>query len=354
MKYEVKYSCGHKGTVTLYGKSRERERKIEWMEKQLCPQCKRDMEQKENNDFEAEYEGLASLKGSEKQIAYGRTCRRHAIIEYESMIDSGMAENNEDWREYFCREESASWWIDMIECGRTLEWKRKEIPKNEIVRPDEPQLDDDDVIVPEDQKTNDIAKISGNKDEIYVKSPKNSVIIDTVKSMGYKWNGRMWYFTMGVTTGDCADRIAEIGNALLLKGVPVAIGDEKARKMAVDGSFEQLKYRWITVDRDGKICVRWERGDDSMYYAALRLPHAKYRSGKIIVDAKHFDEIRDFASLNDYSISEGAEKALEAAENAYKTVKRITPMEVDREVNKDGLQEILKSDRGILDELKDD
>ena len=32
MKYDITYSCGHTGTVELYGKTSERESKIRWYE----------------------------------------------------------------------------------------------------------------------------------------------------------------------------------------------------------------------------------------------------------------------------------------------------------------------------------
>lgn len=39
-KYDVKYKCGHEGTVELFGNQDERYRKIEWMEhNMLCPAC---------------------------------------------------------------------------------------------------------------------------------------------------------------------------------------------------------------------------------------------------------------------------------------------------------------------------
>lgn len=40
MKYTITYSCGHGGTIELFGKSAERERRIEWLENNgLCPDC---------------------------------------------------------------------------------------------------------------------------------------------------------------------------------------------------------------------------------------------------------------------------------------------------------------------------
>jgi len=39
-KYDITYSCGHKGTVELFGKTSERENKIAWYERDgLCPEC---------------------------------------------------------------------------------------------------------------------------------------------------------------------------------------------------------------------------------------------------------------------------------------------------------------------------
>ena len=40
MKYDITYSCGHKGTIEATGNRKEKESKIEWAEKYgLCPEC---------------------------------------------------------------------------------------------------------------------------------------------------------------------------------------------------------------------------------------------------------------------------------------------------------------------------
>ena len=49
MKYEVTYSCGHTGTVQLYGKTDERERKISYYKEYgLCSVCYKKQKQEEN------------------------------------------------------------------------------------------------------------------------------------------------------------------------------------------------------------------------------------------------------------------------------------------------------------------
>ena len=46
MKYDVTYSCGHTGTVELYGKTSERESKIRWYETTaVCPECYKKQQQ---------------------------------------------------------------------------------------------------------------------------------------------------------------------------------------------------------------------------------------------------------------------------------------------------------------------
>ena len=50
-KYDVTYSCGHTGTVDLFGKNTERERKIAWMEREcLCPDCYKAAKRKEEKE----------------------------------------------------------------------------------------------------------------------------------------------------------------------------------------------------------------------------------------------------------------------------------------------------------------
>ena len=48
-KYNITYSCGHEGTVQLFGKSEERERKFKYYEDfGLCTECYKKQKQEEN------------------------------------------------------------------------------------------------------------------------------------------------------------------------------------------------------------------------------------------------------------------------------------------------------------------
>ena len=81
-KYNVKFSCGHTATIELYGKEKDRQRKIAWYEENgLCPDCYR-KQQEEEKKAEAEKAaaeaaslGLPELIGSPKQVAWADKIR---------------------------------------------------------------------------------------------------------------------------------------------------------------------------------------------------------------------------------------------------------------------------------------
>lgn len=78
MKYDITYSCGHTGTVELYGKTSERESKIRWYETTaVCPECYK-KQQEAAAETATEYE-LPELKGSEKQVAWAKKLMESAI-----------------------------------------------------------------------------------------------------------------------------------------------------------------------------------------------------------------------------------------------------------------------------------
>ena len=79
MKYDITYSCGHTGTVELYGKTSERESKIRWYETTaVCPECYKKQQQ------EAAAETTTKLEGSEKQVAWAKKLMESAITVLET------------------------------------------------------------------------------------------------------------------------------------------------------------------------------------------------------------------------------------------------------------------------------
>jgi len=91
-KYDVTYSCGHSETVQLYGPTRERERKIEWMERSgFCPDCykaKKDAERVKTETAAKEGIDLVALTGSEKQIKWADSIRAGFLSNIKKQVES--------------------------------------------------------------------------------------------------------------------------------------------------------------------------------------------------------------------------------------------------------------------------
>lgn len=79
-KYNITHSCGHEHEYNLFGKHTERDRKIAWLEKQECPECRRKAEDEAAKEATAGME-LPELQGSEKQVKWANTIRAQFIEE---------------------------------------------------------------------------------------------------------------------------------------------------------------------------------------------------------------------------------------------------------------------------------
>lgn len=88
-KYNVKRSCGHEETVELYGKSSERERRIAFLEKNVCTECLR----KQNLVLLAEDidNGMCDLQGTEKQRPYAAAIRHTQWLRIQKWVQDSQA-----------------------------------------------------------------------------------------------------------------------------------------------------------------------------------------------------------------------------------------------------------------------
>lgn len=84
-KYDVTYSCGHNGTVQLFGKESERATKISWFENSgMCPDCYR---AKQEQKIVSANANLPALTGSEKQIAWALRIRAER---YQKIMEQAL------------------------------------------------------------------------------------------------------------------------------------------------------------------------------------------------------------------------------------------------------------------------
>lgn len=320
-------------------------------------------------NFSEKLDEIAPLSGTEKQVEWANKIRakvtRNLIMYYAFNSKKGMyfIEMDEEVikkaERFVLSKNKASFWIENREKDY-LQFKRLientlyfEEPKEKSVI-DEAKAEA--TIFPQQQKTKVVAEIIFDDEihEIKVKSEKDQIIINTVKSLHYDWSGKVWYYETVPYKRDVADRMAEVGNKLLLAGVPIIIWDEDIRKKAINGDYEKECFRWIIKDKD-MISIVWEFRSDELYRKAKRLPHAKWKNGGMDVPARYYAEIRDFAKINEFKITSPAEKLLSEAEEEEKTHKKISIKEANIKIEQNTeLEDILNSSREVLEDLKDD
>ncbi len=319
--------------------------------------------------FSDNLDKIAPLSGSPKQIEWANRIRakvtRNLIMYYAFNSKKGMyfIEMDEEVikkaERFILSKNKASFWIEHREKDY-LQFKRLIESTLYFEEPKEKSVIDEGkaeaTVYPNDQKTKVVAEIIFDDEihEVKVKSEKDQIVIDIVKSLHYDWSGKVWYRETAPYKRDVADRIAEVGNKLLLAGVPIIIWNEAIREKAINGVFEKECFRWVTKTKD-VINITWEFRSDELYRKAKRLPHAKWENGGMTVPARYYAEIRDFSKVNGFKITPPAEEMLSKAEDDEKAHIKTTIKKADikKEENTE-LQDILKSSREVLEDLKDE
>ena len=119
MKTNITYACGHEGTVQLYGKSADRERKKAWMEKNaVCPACQTAEREKKARKAIQETADLSlpALTGSPKQIEWASGIRAEKVQEARKYLDPGLPKEFQEkarkFYDWYISQTEAAWWID--------------------------------------------------------------------------------------------------------------------------------------------------------------------------------------------------------------------------------------------------
>lgn len=105
----ITHACGHTEEIQVFGKRAERERKIAWLEAQVCAEC-RAAEAAEASKAT----GMAALTGSPKQVAWAEDLRSEtmgAIAATKTRTESESALKDRVIK-YIGGITSAAWWID--------------------------------------------------------------------------------------------------------------------------------------------------------------------------------------------------------------------------------------------------
>ena len=105
----ITHACGHQEEIQVFGKRADREKKIAWLESQLCAECRA-----REGAAQGAAKGWAALEGSPKQVAWAEDIRGEtmdAIAALKTRTDDEAARKDRVIA-YLGRIASAEWWID--------------------------------------------------------------------------------------------------------------------------------------------------------------------------------------------------------------------------------------------------
>ena len=359
-KYDIKYVCGHEGTVNLFGPTKDRNRRVEWLHTVLCPECKKAEEEKARKEKEQEL-GLPDLIGSEKQIDWAGRIRQSICgmskdtFELRACAREGLTREALDKAmEYALSQENASWWIENRRdrlssfAAAVLE----EIKEDELENSPEAKAVKGEMTIaePEEKKTSTVCALTSTSNAILVKSDRDEHIRLTVKAHGFRWDGARSAWVKEVTemTGPVKDLMPDTARILLENGITVKTYESVIRAVN-SGSYERECHRWVGASREGDRLVINESKGVNNY------PDGKwtYRGDYVMVDPAKWREVREFADMNGYKITRKAEEMLRKAEAATVSVK-LRSGKAARASADDALKAILESSRDILDDLRDE
>lgn len=216
-----------------------------------------------------------------------------------------------------------------------------------------------DITFPENAITKDFVEIlyNENEKEIRLYFPKEAMIIrEIVKEAQFKfdWVALCWYTKITIRCPSVEDRMAEIANFLLNKGIPIYLKDKEIINKAITGNYEPSIKRIICKNADNnKFRIYFER-NDQLYNFIKKIPTARYDYSKFAgsffeVDSYYYESIRDLVNLYNFKLTIGAKELIEEAEKEYIERTKIRPVKKEEKVIDN-----IKSNDILLDLIDED
>lgn len=359
------YSCAKCGaTCTCWAASgKQADSRAQWLEKQgaLCDKCEaadRELQARAAAEKNAA-NGLPSLHGTEKQIAWAEALRAETVAQLDQVAALLQGESlPEDMNPakalvvrqaaasavrkrvdagtwlVFCElvasQDRASWWIDtrqmapdqLLEAlrgelrARLMPVQSPEPPAGGAAQPPGESPESaaaEALLLP--KARNDcphIAEIGIAGKTITASLPvPNDQFRELMRATGMKWARPRWERTLSTVSGSPEDRAAELGHALLAAGFMVTIHDEQARERARAGTFEPEHWSWFSAVTRGPMkgwfAASWSRADD--YFEPIRaISGSRLHQGKLYLPASSADEVSEFAEQYGFRLTPGAEQ----------------------------------------------
>lgn len=368
-KYTVNHACGHSSTVQLFGPKKDREWRMQQLEGEDCPECRqtRRAAQAERMKEQAEAAGLPELTGTERQCVWAEQLR----AEFQSMAAVLRAdvrpEKLEDYDltvAYLLQKRKlASQWIEargervsMTVAATVSEAKAANSPAPAQAIPEAEDVVAEATVQPQDVTHGGSVEIGVEGDIVRARYVKDESFRLLVKGLGFRWNADLqaWERKTGIRTGSAEDRAAELGNVLLREGFAVTIYSEDLRRKAIEADFEPENKCWVTAVKSGDFCLSWPRDGEDYFARAKRLHGARWsrEAGGVLVPPGSWAEVEDFARVNGFGVSEGAQRLIE--QQKARIIPVVQPAQPKQREKADVLGDILKSEPGVLEDLTDD
>lgn len=164
-----------------------------------------------------------------------------------------------------------------------------------------------------------LAKIKTDEQHIFIHFPvKIEEFRKIVRYYGFRWDETRWVKKLDPRFHPSpADRIAEIGCALLEQGFCVVPPSEEIQQKILDEDFEPEPVGWVD-NKNGFFSVSWRREED-LYSEVTSLSGSRYNSETktVFVQKEFYNEVKDFADKNGLAFTEEARALLQEAEQNW-------------------------------------
>ncbi|MEL7893491.1 hypothetical protein [Vreelandella neptunia] len=356
-------------TMTFVAQNRkEVERYADWKVENgaVCDACTaiQREEQSQKAAQQAAEQGLPTLRGTEKQVAWAETIRSDLLgiaaklAKAVTLLQAGDVDaargayrevpvtwqpNDFSFRTLnltnaqapeaalaVCRilaeQQDAGWWIDFR--GASFEQLVREF-RDQIMdalsgAPSKHEVMEDVAIKPDVIVSPIPAEIMLGSESVTIAFPeKNDALLDVVKPLGYRYDfdRRLQVLRVSVTMGSVEDRAAEAMHKLLEAGFIVVCQRQAVREKALSGHYEPVYPRWMNIRTRGRmegwLQVFCRDGLSlSADLAPLKPRKDYYRDHSWFVRPEHYAVLLDMAEVHGIRITDGALRALKKAQAA--------------------------------------
>lgn len=252
---EVTFRCGCDGHVQVYGPTKDRARKAEWIaEKKDCDECYAARVEEERADAmaaakaqAAEWE-LPDLQGSEKQIAWAERLRAAVLKNTEVAAATCAGDNEKAWlfaegQAIYFRRAEARFWIDemrLYEDSIGLHHLTSDFMLAAKKARKEGGKVGPTVVQPKGREPISAVTIQHKPGEVWLTTARkeDEGFIEKLKGIGFRWDGT-WTLSVPSTPVGLDTVAAGIALEILDRGYSVVLPQPTVADLVKSGEFER-------------------------------------------------------------------------------------------------------------------